>query len=177
MRALAVRTPAAEAAESSTPPIPYAVRAGTQVSVDDLFPHAAKARAPFEVAIGERFDTLTMPRRTAVGLIGRFGERRAHPVGAAVARPLTDEWVLILPPGSGEGLQWSQPVEHRDEGVLVVPPRAAGPGEDLSWVRLGNGEHRVFSAPILLYFALFPQHAVRTPDHGPVRTDRTLARI
>ncbi|WEH37877.1 hypothetical protein PZB75_31230 (plasmid) [Streptomyces sp. AM 4-1-1] len=178
MRALAVRAPAADAANPGlVPPAAHVVRAGAEVSVDDLFPDSTTARAPFEVAVGDRFDTLTMPRRTALDLIARFGERRAHPVGAAVARPLTDKWVLILPPGSGDGMQWSGLVDHRDEGVLTVPPRAAGPANDLSWARLGNRECRVFSAPILLHFALFPQHTAGLANCGSVRTDLTSVGI
>ncbi|MFI9210325.1 hypothetical protein ACIGW7_19575 [Streptomyces sp. NPDC053253] len=137
-----------------------------EITVDDLFPLRV-AREPFEAAIGEHFDTLTMPRRAALEVISRFEGFRPHPVGAAVARALTDEWVLILPPGSGYGMQWSWPAEHRDEGVLEVPPRAAGPNDDLHWARAGNERHRVFSAPFLLMAALCPPYPV------PARTDRT----
>ncbi|MFI6112812.1 hypothetical protein [Kitasatospora sp. NPDC051164] len=143
-----------------------------EITVDDLFPLRV-AREPFEAAIGEHFDTLTMPSRAALEVISRFEEFRPHPVGAAVARALTDEWVLILPPGSGYGMQWSWPAEHRDEGLLEVPPRTAGPDDDLRWARFGNAQGRVFSAPFLLMAALCPPPAARPPYPVPARDDRT----
>ncbi|HEY8986015.1 MAG TPA: hypothetical protein VIU15_41375 [Streptomyces sp.] len=143
-----------------------------EVTVGDLFPLRV-AGEPFAAVIGEHFDTLTMPRRAALEVISRFKGFRPHPVGAAVARGLTDEWVLILPPGSGYGMQWSWPAEHRDEGVLEVPPRTAGPGDNLRWARFGNEQGRVFSAPLLLMAALCPPHATRPPYPEPARDDRT----
>ncbi|MBZ3908436.1 MULTISPECIES: hypothetical protein [Streptomyces] len=151
-------------------------RPGTVVTVDDLFPRAATARGPFAAVVGETFETVTLPRRAALEVIGRLGRFQPHPVGAAVCRALTDEWVLILPPGSGFGLEWSWPANHCQKGVLMVPPRAAGPDDDLRWARLGNGEERVFSAPLLLY-ALFPQLSPRRPHSTNVRADRTPVRI
>lgn len=130
--------------------VSYAARPCAVVTVEDLFPRAATVQAPFEVAVGEDFDTVTMPRRAALEAIGRLSVFRPHPVGAAVCRALTDDWVLILPPGSGVGLRWSWPVCHFEEGVLAVPPRAAGADDDLRWARFGNDEGRVFSAPLLL---------------------------
>ncbi|MEU7028878.1 hypothetical protein AB0A60_19580 [Streptomyces sp. NPDC046275] len=153
-----------------------AVCPGTEVTVDDLFPVTA-AREPFAVRIGEHFDTLVMPRRAALEVISRFEHFRPHPVGAAVACALTDEWVLFLPPGSGYGMQWSWPAEHRGQGVLEVPPRSAGPDDDLRWARTGNEQGRAFSAPLLLMAALCPPHGARPARLGPVRTDRTPVRI
>ncbi|WP_143169141.1 hypothetical protein [Streptomyces sp. NBRC 110465] len=155
----------------------YAARLGAVVTVDDLFPLAATTPAPFEVAIGECFDTVTMPRHAALEVIDRLAWIRPHPVGAAVGRALTDEWVLILPPGSGYGMEWGQPADHCAEGVLVVPPRAAGPDDDLCWARAGNDEGRVFSAPIPLMCALLTQPAARRPHSAAVRTDPTPVRI
>ncbi|MFI2736626.1 hypothetical protein [Streptomyces sp. NPDC018711] len=153
-------------------PASYAVRSSTEeVSIDDLFPSMAAAQAPFEVVIGEHFDTLTVPRPAALEVIRRYEWLRPHPVGAAVARALTDEWVFILPPGSGYGMQWSWPAEHCGEGVLAVPPLSAGPDDDLRWARAGNERGRVFSAPFLLLFALCPSYPVS------VRADRTPVRI
>ncbi|MFD4576358.1 hypothetical protein ACFWNK_28335 [Streptomyces sp. NPDC058417] len=147
------------------------------VTVADLFPRAATAPAPFEVAVGEHFDTLTMPRRVALELISRFGRIRPHPVGAAVGRARTDEWVLILPPGSGYRMQWRRPVVHRAQGAFLVPPRAAGPADDLRWARHGTEEGRVFSAPLLLSFALPAGQAVCLPHSAAVRADRTPVRM
>ncbi|MER6116098.1 hypothetical protein [Streptomyces sp. NPDC001743] len=127
---------------------------------------------PAGARIGERFDTLTMPRRVALEVISRYQWLRPHPVGAAVARALTDEWVLILPPGSGYGMAWSFPADHRAEGVLEVPPLAAGPDDDLRWARKGNDAGRVFSAPFLLMFALRSARAACPPHLVPVRDDR-----
>ncbi|MFD9052754.1 hypothetical protein [Streptomyces zaomyceticus] len=177
MRAAAVRPVGLGAAGLATARTSYAVRPDAVVTVEDLFPRAATAPAPFEVTVGERFDTLALPRRTARELIGRFGWMRPHPVGAAVCRALTDEWVLFLPPGSGEGLHWSWPAEHREKGAFLVPPRAAEPDDDLRWARLGNDEGRVFSAPLLLFFALFPNQVVRPPRSTTVHADRTPVRI
>ncbi|MFD8882127.1 hypothetical protein ACFV0H_06335 [Streptomyces erythrochromogenes] len=146
------------------------------MTLDDLFPRAATAREPFEAAVGRTFETVTLPRRAALEVVGRLGRFRPHPVGAAVCRALTDEWVLILPPGSGFGLEWSWPTDHCQEGVLVVPPRAAGPDDDVRWARLGNDEERVFSAPLLLN-ALFPQLTPHPPHSATIRTDRTPVRI
>lgn len=143
-----------------------------EITVDDLFPLVA-AGEPFEAVVGKHFDTLTLPRRAALEVISRFEGFRPHPVGAAVVRALTDEWVLILPPGSGYGMHWSWPAEHRDEGLLEVPPRAAGPDKDLRWARFGNAQGRVFSAPFLLMAALCPPHATRPPYFLPARDDRT----
>ncbi|WP_143659992.1 hypothetical protein [Streptomyces sp. WZ.A104] len=143
-----------------------------EITIGDLFPLRV-ADEPFAAVIGEHFDTLTIPRRAALEVISRFEGFRPHPVGAAVARACTDEWVLILPPGSGYGMQWSWPAEHRDEGLLEVPPRAAGPGDDLRWARFGNAQGRVFSAPFLLMAALCPPPATRPPYFVPARDDRT----
>lgn len=173
MRTAAASCPArAEAVRARPVPRSYGVRSGAEVTVEHLFPRAATARKPFDVTVGEHFDTLTMPRRVALEIISRYQWLRPHPVGAAMARALTDEWVLILPPGSGYGMQWSQPTRHSDEGVLKVPPLAAGPDDDLRWAREGNNTSRVFSAPFLLMFALRPARAACPPHPVPARDDR-----
>lgn len=176
MTAPTVRAAEFEAAGHGAAQSPDVVRPGAVVTLDDLLPRAATARVPFEVTVGEHFDTVTMPRRAARDAIGQLGRFRPHPVGAAVYRALTDEWVLILPPGSGYGLDWNGPARHCQEGVLVVPPRAAGPDDDVRWARLGNDEERVFSAPLLLH-ALFPQLTPHPPRSATIRTRPYAVRI
>ncbi|MGW7312235.1 hypothetical protein [Streptomyces sp. NPDC054865] len=119
---------------------------------------------------------MTMPRPAALEAIARFSQWPCHPVGAAVGRALTDEWVLILPPGSGIGLQWAWPAAHRQDGVLMVPPRTAGVDEDLRWARLGNRQGRAFTAPLPLY-ALFPHPEPRPLHSAPAGADRVPVRI
>ncbi|MGC4998525.1 hypothetical protein [Streptomyces sp. DT195] len=143
------------------------------VTVAKLFPLTATANRPFEVPVGERFDTVTLPRQAALEAVDLLGRFEPHPVGAAVCRALSDEWVLILPPGSGVGLRWSKPAVHHRSGNLLVPPRAAGPDEDLGWARLGNDEDRAFTAPLLLH----PMLAHLAPHQPHAQTVRTPVRI
>ncbi|MFE9846599.1 hypothetical protein [Streptomyces goshikiensis] len=73
------------------------------------------------------------------------------------------QWVLILPADSGTGMHWPWPVDHRDAGVLSVPPLSAGPADALHWARLG-----IFTAPLPLYAAL----ALLSPPGPQPATDR-----
>ncbi|MGW8330582.1 hypothetical protein ACWGLE_22140 [Streptomyces sp. NPDC055897] len=146
--------------------------AGNTITVEDLFPEAAALRQPFEVVIGERFETATLPRRAALEAIDRLAHVRPHPVGAAVCQDLTDQWTLFLPPGSGFGLRWRWPIVHRQSGRQTLPSYAAGPHDDLRWVRRGNAEHRVFTAPLVLY-ALAGQLPGPPVGSAVVRLDRT----
>lgn len=121
-------------------------------SIGDLFPAARRAHSPFDVVIGEDFDTACLPEPAARQLLGLCDRLRPHPVGAAIARD--GAWVLILPPGSGYGVRWPRPVDHRDRGALSVPPLGAGPDQPLHWARRGNGDGRVFTAPLHLHAVL-----------------------
>ncbi|MEU9415991.1 hypothetical protein [Streptomyces sp. NPDC048272] len=135
-----------------------------------LFPDALTADAPFAIEIGRDFDTAAMPEPAACRVLDLFKGIRPHPVGAAMARG--GEWVLILPPGSGHDMPWPWPVDHRDTGVLAVPPLSSSPDEDVHWVRFGNSEGRVISAPLPLYAAL-PLLPPLRPQPEALQFDRT----
>ncbi|MCX4826150.1 hypothetical protein OG883_41505 [Streptomyces sp. NBC_01142] len=139
----------------------------TVPTIADLFPGARDARTPFEMEIGERFEAAAMPELAALRILDLFDGIRPHPVGAAVSRARDGEWVLILPPGSGHRMHWPWPVDHRDSGVLAVPPLSSGPAEDLHWARLGNSEGRVYSAPLPLYAALPLLASLRPQPEAP----------
>ncbi|MFI1530766.1 hypothetical protein [Streptomyces griseus] len=132
----------------------------------DVFPDVATATAPIKATIGttgtevtsptappahQPFETVSLPAQAAHQLLDLLGHLDPHPIGAALADE--QEWVLIVPPGSGELLHWPWPTLHRNRGVLWVPPLSAGPDRDSHWIRRGNGEGRAFTAP-------FPVHAV-----------------
>ncbi|MFA7764763.1 hypothetical protein ACH4TC_00615 [Streptomyces spororaveus] len=140
----------------------------------DLFPDAVTADAPFTVEIGRDFDTAAMPELAARRVLDLFDGIRPHPMGAAMAR--RGEWVLILPPRSGHDMPWPWPVDHRDHGVLAVPPLSSGPADGLHWARRGNGQGRVFTAPLPLHAAL-PLLASLRPVPQTARFDRTPVRI
>lgn len=65
---------------------------------------------------------------------------------------------------------------HCQSGRQTLPSYAAGPHDDLRWVRSGNAERRVFTAPLVL-------HALAGQLQGPpvpltaVHADRTPVRI
>ncbi|MFF8535903.1 hypothetical protein ACF07B_28785 [Streptomyces sp. NPDC015532] len=149
----------------------------TVPAIADLFPDTVTADAPVAVEIGRDCDTAAMPELAARRILSLLGHINPHPVGAAMARG--NEWVLILPPHSGRGLCWPWPVDHRDSGVLAVPPLSSGPAEDLHWARLGNSEGRVYSAPLPLYAslplltALRPQPEARRLGLAPARSQST----
>lgn len=138
-------------------------------TIADLFPATVTAGAPVEFEIGRNFDTASMPELAARRFLDVLGHIRPHPVGAAIARG--GQWVLILPADAGEGMHWPWPVDHRDTGLLSVPPLSAGPGDVLHWARLGNGQGRVFTAPLPLYAAL-PLFAPPGPPPATDRLDR-----
>lgn len=134
-------------------------------TIADLFPETRTADAPVAVEIGRDCDTAVMSEWAGRQLVDLLARIHPNPVGAAMARG--GEWVLFLPPSSGYGMNWPWPVDHRDTGVLAVPPLSSGPAEDLHWARYGNCVGRVFTAPLLLH-AVLPQLAsVRTQPEQP----------
>jgi hypothetical protein len=120
------------------------------------------------VRVGADFETAALPEQSALQVLDLLGHIRPHPVGAAIGTG--GRWVLILPPGSGQGLHWPWPVEHRDTGVLSVPPLSAGPAEERHWARLGNSEGRLFTSPLLLH-AVLPLLAPLPPPSPAAPTD------
>ncbi|MFE9802974.1 hypothetical protein ACFYP6_29610 [Streptomyces goshikiensis] len=138
----------------------------TVPTIADLFPDTVAADAPVDIEIGPDFDTAAMPELAARRILDILGHIRPHPVGAAIARG--GQWVLILRHESGEGMHWPWPVDHRDTGLLSVPPLSASPADALHWARLGNNEGRVFSAALPLYAAL-PLLAPLRPQPETVR--------
>lgn len=142
-----------------------------------LFPGVHGSTEPVEVEVGEGFEAAVLPAAQALRLVQLLNRYRPHPVGAALAQ--SGNWVLILPPGSGCELNWPQPVQHLDKGVLPLPPVSAGTYEPLHWARFGNERSRAFTAPLPLYGALqvlnAPDDAVhpaRVPDScRPVSAD------
>ncbi|WP_406458035.1 hypothetical protein OG782_35065 [Streptomyces sp. NBC_00876] len=121
-------------------------------TIGDLFPHSKRATVPFDVAIGQDFDTVRLPEQAARQILRLCAHIRPHPVGAAIAHG--DDWVLILPPRSGYGVRWPWPVNHFEAGTLSVPPLSAGPDRAPYWVRRGNDDGRVFTAPLHLHAVL-----------------------
>lgn len=146
-------------------------------SIRDLFPAAGSESLPFAVEVGECFDTVALPAAAARQLLRLCARHRPHPVGAAIARG--DEWVLILPPSSGDGTDWPPLVNHRNSGSLVVPPLNSGLRKTLHWARRGNEDGRVFTAPIHLHALaplLVPERPARPGPTG-LLLDRTPVRI
>ncbi|MBV1949128.1 MULTISPECIES: hypothetical protein [unclassified Streptomyces] len=176
MRAAAARSARSEAAGPLAAPSSRGFRSGTAVTVAELFPRTATATRPFEVPVGEHFDAVTLPRPAALEAVDLLGRFEPHPVGAAVCRAFSDEWVLILPPGSGVGLRWSGPAVHHRSGSLIVPPRAAGTDEDLRWARLGNEEDRAYTAPLLLHTVL-AQLTPRRSQRAPARASAVTSSV
>lgn len=117
-----------------------------------LFPAVHGSTQPVEVQVGDGFEAAVLPAAQALRLVQLLNRYRPHPMGAAVAQ--SGDWVLILPPGSGCDLNWPQPVQLLDKGVLSLPPVSAGICEPLHWARFGNEHFRAFTAPLPLYGAL-----------------------
>lgn len=124
-----------------------------------LFPAVHGSTQPVEVQVGDDFEAAVLPAAQAVRLVQLLDRYRPHPVGAAVAQ--RGDWLLILPPGSGCDLNWPQPVQHLDRGVLRLPLVSAGTDQPLHWARFGNERLRAFTAPLPLYAAL---QALGSPD-------------
>ncbi|MFI5642036.1 hypothetical protein ACIA8H_32075 [Streptomyces goshikiensis] len=141
----------------------------TVPAIADVFPATVTADEPIAFEIGAGFNTVAMPELAARRILGVLGHIRPHPVGAAIARG--GQWVLILPADSGTGMHWPWPVDHRDAGVLSVPPLSAGPADALHWARLGNGQGRVFTAPLPCTRRLRCSHP---PGRSPRPTDSTV---
>jgi hypothetical protein len=64
--------------------------------------------------------------------------------------------VLFLPPRSGYRTHWTWPVDHRDTGVLSVPPLSSGPTKALH-------------AAVPLAGSLRPENESASIDRTPVR--------
>ncbi|MEV8605612.1 hypothetical protein AB0465_37755 [Streptomyces griseoviridis] len=119
----------------------------------ELFPAAYGSSQPFEVQVGETFEVVSVPEQDALQAVSLLNHFRPHPLGAALA--CHGEWTLILPPGSAWQMEWPQPHwRYMADGLLLVPSLSAPEHEPLHWVRTGNAEGRVFSAPMLLHAAL-----------------------
>ncbi|MFD7898983.1 hypothetical protein [Streptomyces sp. NPDC059743] len=122
-----------------------------------LFPDALAVTRPVTVAVGERFEVVTLPEVHARAVLARFAYRRPHPVGAAVAD--NGRWSLVLPTGSEEP-RWPSVAHFQNKGWLRIPPvSSSGPGT-LHWARFGNEVGCAFTAPLLLNFALAARESV-----------------
>ncbi|MFF3957476.1 hypothetical protein ACFYY1_30325 [Streptomyces sp. NPDC001890] len=142
-------------------------------TVADLFPDVVGV-SPFDVTVGEAFDTVALPAAAARRLLDLCDHLHPHPVGAAIARG--NEWVLILPPGSGKETDWPWPADFRDAGLLTVPPWTATAEESLHWGRRGNEYHRVFTAPVPLG-AVLPLLTPVPPTVLPASASSSCSRI